>query len=161
MLMNGSEQMHSMVVRTSAPDPARARRIYDASARLLGGLTWSNTAGSGRADSNHRTIPQSIKDQWKKLYPDLPVPSNVVFNQQSHELLGAMFVGSRTEMPDLGMGDGHEHRANGLMMQHVWFIPNNMQMAFATREQGAVNAAITAANARAQSGAKIGPLTSK
>jgi hypothetical protein len=147
MLMphHGTTGLHSTIVRTSANDPARAKRVMQAALQLLAPLTWSQTTGKTSPDADHRVIPASVKAQWKAQFPDLPVPNLVVFDKQSQRPVGALFVGGQ-KAPDLGMGTMHEHTENGAIMQHMWFVPNDMDLAFSDTTQKA--AAIKAALAR-------------
>jgi hypothetical protein len=140
---HGSMAEHVTIVRTSANDTARATRVMQASLKLLGPLTMHNTQGKSGPTDDHRVIPASVKAQWQAQYPDLPVPNLVVFDKASGKAVGALFVGG-TKAKDLGMGTMHEHSAGGAIMQHMWFVPGDLQLAFSdtTRKAEAIKAAV-------------------
>jgi hypothetical protein len=141
---HGEMGLHSTIKRTSANDPARAARVMQASLKLLSGLRYDQTLpGSINPNGDHRKIPDSVKAQWKAQYPDLPVPNVLVFDKKSGTAVGVMFVGG-AKAPDLGMGLLHEHTEDGAIMQHMWFVPGNMELAFSdtTRKAEAVKAAL-------------------
>jgi hypothetical protein len=138
MMMNhhGTMALHTEYVRTSPVDMAKAQRVMQASMQLLAPLTWEGTEGNTWAtngapnpNAGHRNVPESVRAEWKRLYPDLPVPNVVTFDQKTHVATGAMFVGG-TKPVDLGMGAGHQHEAGKAFMQHIWFTPSNYEVAF-------------------------------
>jgi hypothetical protein len=148
--------LHSELIRTSPNNMQLANQVMQASLKLLAPLTWNGTTGGtwvtfGAANPNgsHRVIPASVKAEWAKEYPNLPVPSEVVFDPKTHQAVGAMFTSSKGPV-DLGMGAGHEHTAGGSFMQHIWFTPNDLTTAFSdtTDKTGAIAAADAAATAR-------------
>jgi hypothetical protein len=142
---HGSMAQHVLIKRTSGNDTARAQRVMQAAMKLLAPLKWGDTHGKENDNQDHRVIPESVKAQWKKEFPDLPVPNLVVFDKKSQRPVGALFVGGE-QAKDLGMGTLHQHNAGGAIMQHMWFIPNNMDLAFSdtTQKQTAIQAALAA-----------------
>jgi hypothetical protein len=130
--MSGSHASHE-TTRTAPVDRARAQRVFDATLRLLGNLTYAQTSSAPMNEPNgtHRAIPASVIAQWRREYPDLPVPTTIVFSQKGGgRVVGANFVGGRNQPVDLGMGAGHQHQAGKPVMQHVWLTPGNRDLAF-------------------------------
>jgi hypothetical protein len=128
----GGHGEHDKIViqRTSPADTARANGVLQAAIQMFGNLGWNQAiAPAGKPDADHRIIPDSMKAQWKAQYPGLPVPNRVVFDRATQRPVGLLFVGGG-KAPDLGMGQVHQHKAGGPIMQHLWFTPGNLDLAF-------------------------------
>lgn len=134
---HGSEHDKVTLQRTTANDTARAKRILQASLNLFGG---SSIAPGGKT---HVPLSGAQKAQWSQAHPDLPVPNQLVYDARSGRAVGMLFVGG-DKAKDLGMGQLHQHEAGGAIMQHIWFVPDNLDLAFgdAAVKQQATQAAL-------------------
>jgi hypothetical protein len=152
MTQHAGHSDHIVTQRTAPADTGRAQRILQAAMSLLGKVRYEDTApatpGKGKPvepNGDHRKVPDSVKAEWKRLYPDLPVPNVIVYDKASHVAQGALFVGGKHTV-DLGMGPQHQHEPGGAYMAHMWFIPGNLALAFSdVSQKDQARAAATAA----------------
>jgi hypothetical protein len=123
---------HERVIlqRVGQDDTARANRVFQAAMEMFDNISVDQTLPDPeRPGTDHRRVSPEMKQQWKERYPGLPVPNRVIFDLKSGRSMGLLFVGGE-KAPDLGMGALHQHNAGGAIMQHIWFTPGNMELAF-------------------------------
>jgi hypothetical protein len=134
---HGDEHERVILQRTTPNDTALAKRILQASLTLFGSL------GMPAGGKTHVPLTAAQKSQWSSQNPGLPVPNQVVFDAKSGRAVGMLFVGG-DKAKDLGMGALHQHAAGGAIMQHIWFTPSNLDLAFgdATVKQQAIQQAV-------------------
>ena len=124
------------IIRRQTPaDTALATRNFNA--------VYSMFKGHGRAgldfknNQTHGYIGAAERAAVHRANPGLPVPESIVFREGSNTPIGVTY---RTKDPnfDLGMGDRHDHtNDNGTsQMQHIWFTPGDLQLAFSDVSHG-------------------------
>lgn len=127
---------HRMLVtqRTAPPDEARARRTLKAAMDMFSDARYEQMLPGRNPESNHRRIPEKLLAEWKRRYPDMPVPRAVVFDLDSRKPIGVVFRSD--DRIDLGMGPQHQHNAGADYMQHIWFVPNDLELAYSDTTRG-------------------------
>ncbi|MCW2924728.1 MAG: hypothetical protein JWM98_2132, partial [Thermoleophilia bacterium] len=148
----GGDAHHIIIPRTTPEDPAKAKALLAATMQAFGGLTMQNTEGSaqGGPNSSHRKVPDALAKQFAATHPGMPVPKLIVFDTKTGTPIGAFFPGGKDKVPDLGMGTAHRHSADGPAMEHIWFTPDDLQLAFSdVAEKDRAKAAAVAARAGA------------
>jgi hypothetical protein len=133
----GKHQHHGMrIIKRDRPDDlARAQRNFDA---VYGSFRTHGRAGLDfKNNQTHGYISAAEQAAFRRQHPGLPVPQSIVFREGSNTPIGVTY---RTTDPnfDLGMGDLHDHtNDNGSSrMQHIWFTPGDLRLAFSDVEHG-------------------------
>jgi hypothetical protein len=133
--MSGGKVMHmhgmSEHMRSAPENRARAQAIATAVTQAFGHLTYAQTNPGTDPSGTHRRIPPALVAKFKREHPGLPCPSSVVFNKPGGTVVGALYVGKNGNPPaDLGMGGYHTHGGKSTTMSHIWFTPENLDLAF-------------------------------
>lgn len=123
---------HIMIPRDKPVNQAKARKNLKATMEFFGNIKRTNKGLSFRPGSTmtHAKVGKELRKKFKKQYPNLPVPTHVMFSGKGKVPLGVMYA-SRDGDFDLGMGRKHQHFAGGAQMQHMWFTPEDLDLAFA------------------------------
>lgn len=140
---HGAHDKH-VVQRTAPENRKRAKAILDASISMFGNTRANKFKPSRNAGGDHRQLTDAMKAEWTRRLPGLPVPGSVVIDQKTGRTQGAVFI--LRDGADLGMGTAHRHEGGRATMQHVWFTPGNMDLAFS--DVSRKKQARAAANAR-------------
>lgn len=126
--------------RTAPPDPARAQAVLDATLGAFAAARASDFAPSPRGKTHLKLTPQQ-ENAFRAAFPGVPVPRSVMFDKATGQALAAVYV--RKDRPvDLGLGPAHRHGPDRPYMQHVWFTPGRLELAFSdtTRRAEALRA---------------------
>jgi len=123
---------HIMIPRDTPENPTRAKKILKATMSTFGKLKKTSKDITFRPGSTqtHGKISKELRQKFKKEHPGMPVPTHVTFAAKGTAALGVMYS-SKDGDYDLGLGRKHQHFEGGAQMQHVWFTPKNMDLAFA------------------------------
>ena len=118
-------------MRSAPEDRARAQRVLEANMEIFGDLRYEDTAPSrdDKPNGDHRDIPPAKIKEFQARFPDLPVPREVVYNMKTMRVNGVVYANGKSPA-DLGLGAMHQHRAGGGYMQHVWFTPGDLELAY-------------------------------
>jgi hypothetical protein len=141
---HGAGGHDKIILQRSAPeDRAKAARILQAAMEFTRGLGMHNTepAEASKPDGDHRRIPLAVRRAFEEA-TGLKSPGMIVIDRKSGMAIGALFSNGQRGF-DLGMGTSHKHKADGNAMQHVWFAPDNLDLAFSdvTQKPAAMAAA--------------------
>lgn len=131
-----------VVARSTPEDRGRAAQVLQITMGLLRTIPFGSTPGSNNSpdpNATHRTVPPEIQAQLKAA--GVPVPNGVVFDKAGGTAVGAFYV----KKGDLGMGVQHQHVTNGPEMQHMWFVPSDLDLAFSDVAQKSTAIAAAAA----------------
>lgn len=130
----GRMKGHMSIIPRSAPEnPERAGAILDAVVQSFAhhgraGLDFKN-------NQTHGYLSAAERREFTRRYPGLPAPNALVFEGKGTKPLGVVYRTSRGQF-DLGMGARHQHHDGNDQMQHVWFTPGNLNLAFSDVEHG-------------------------
>ena len=122
-----------VVSRTKPRDAALAQRNFEA--------VHSFFKDHGRRDvefrktQSHGFISKADRAAFQQRYPNLPVPESVVFRRQGTSPMGVTYSTTNQQF-DLGLGTQHAHSGHEERMQHIWFTPGDMELAFSDVEHG-------------------------
>jgi hypothetical protein len=136
MKMPKGSSHHMVMQRTTPVDTARAQKIANAVKQFFGGVKRSQVTFKQGGSGTHGVLPESLRKQFKAKYPDLPAPRSIVFPKGSSKPIGVVYNEKVNGNFDLGMGVKHKHSDAGNAMEHVWFTPSNLDLAYADSAGG-------------------------
>ena len=122
----------TIIQRTRPEDRALATRNLNAVMEMFGDTKYAGLV-TKEPGGTHGKLTPDMKAAFAKRYPGLPVPSSVVFAKGGvGKPIGVVY--SDKQSIDLGMGGNHQHKVGGTNMQHIWFVPNDLAVAFSDTE---------------------------
>lgn len=137
--MDGSKYLHQ---RTAPEDPAKAGQFLDqvmAATAQFADPAAAKAAGYDFSVLDKPDHPQRYHMKNKALEADGAVadptkPESLIYwkaDDGSLKLIGAVFRATG-QAPDLGLGMWHSHHSanNPKLMKHVWFYPQDLNVAF-------------------------------
>jgi hypothetical protein len=128
---------HIMIPRTTPVDKQRARKIAKAVKSFFKDVKRSQVTFAKTGVKTHGVLPESMRKAFKAKYPDLPAPRSIVFPKGGKTPIGVVYNEKVNGANfDLGMGMKHKHSATGSEMEHVWFTPNDLALAYSDSSGG-------------------------
>jgi hypothetical protein len=125
---------HTVVERTKPVDKKRAKAIAKAVSEFFG-TTKRGDVTFKPGGQTHGRLTDEARAAFKKKY-GLPAPRSVVFPKGGNKPIGVVYNEKVNGNFDLGMGVKHTHREGGNEMEHVWFTPGNLDLAYTDSGKG-------------------------
>lgn len=120
----------AMKLRSAPIDAAKAQRLATAVTSFFANVTKSQVTPGVNKTDQHFHIPKAMQQHFERQNPGLKSPTTLVFDKKTNRPFGVMYMGDKQGGPNLPMGNSHRHHPDTAFMEHIWFTPNDLGLAY-------------------------------
>jgi hypothetical protein len=120
----------AMKMRSEPINEKKAAKLATAVTEFYSDVKKSQVDPGKNKTDQHYSIPKKMRKRFEKEYPGLKSPTTLVIDKKTDKPFGVMYMGDKKDGPSLPAGNSHRHKDGGAFMQHVWFTPNDLGLAY-------------------------------